>query len=397
MAVAVLALVAARADAAPPQALMLGLVYSAGSGNSALARFDPLALEQLPGQSVSLGTSVGSWAFSPDGRLLAVAGASLTLRLVDLDTMTALGDVRLAARGGTVNGVTWVRQDRLLAVVNTTAGALVVAVDGVTRRVVRSTQLRRPFGYALGRLPNGLAFLLDSNGRFAAAQVAVVDADGHVRVATIGAVSIGSVQRRARGEILVRRRGAGLAVDPVGRRAYLVAADDRVAELDLDSLAVSYQRPQRQLAKAIEGSFRVARWLGGGLIAISGADYATASGRTTGTPIGVRLLDVGAWRLRILDPKATGFLLANGLVLAESSSTGRPGLQATAYGADGRERYRLDLSGSTWLTTAGAIGYACRDDLLEQIVDLSAGTVLRDDAALAAIRCPRPLSGDSPW
>ncbi len=390
LAVAALGLPAARASPAS----LPGLVYTAGYGNSILMRFDPVTLERT-GPSVRLGGPASSWSYSPQRRFLVVASWPQTLTVVNVETMRALGRIRLAPGGGLVKAVFWVRPDRVLAVRDTPAGALVVAVDPLARRIVRRTQLARPFGHGLGRLPDGVAFLLDSRRGLAPVQVAVVDAEGRVRIATVNRAVIGSAERGSGAAIVLERQTPGFAVDPVGRRAYVVDAAIRIAQIDLETLAVTYRGGLRSLAKkSIGGSFRSAQWLGGGLIAVSGADYASPPGAGAGPkPVGLRLVDVRAWTTRTLEPTAASFRVAGNLLLVEGSES-RYALRATAYGLDGRERYRLDLAGSTWMKKQGRLGYACRDALLRSVVDLTTGTVLRSGFT-PSTRCPTLLAGDS--
>jgi len=293
-----------------------------------------------------------------------------------------------------VHAVSWVAPNRVLAVVNTPYGARVVAIDPLARRVVRRTKLKRPFAHAVARLPDGLAFLLGPRRGLAPVQVAVVDVEGRVRIATVGSAAIGSVARGSGAGMVLERHTPGFAVDPVGRRAYVVNAGNRIVEVDLETMAVSYPGPLRTLAKSIAGSYRDARWLGGGLIAVSGSDRAT--GATAGvrpTLAGVRIVNVRSWTTRTIDPAAEGFDVAGELLLVMSSES-RYALRATAYGFDGRERYSLDLAGSTWMKEQGRLGYACRDALLRSVVDLATGAVLRSGFA-PSTRCPTLLAGDS--
>ncbi len=157
--------------------------------------------------------------------------------------------------------------NRILAVVEAPSGAVVTTVDPLAGRVVRTTRLSRPFGYQFDRLPDGLVFLLGDRNRSGPAQVAVVDAQGETRVATVRQAAVGS---------------AGLAVDPVGRRAYLVDGE-RVFGVDLRTLDSSDSGPLRTLAKAPLRSIRSARWLGNGLLAVSGLDR-DATGSTPARP-----------------------------------------------------------------------------------------------------------------
>ena len=372
------------AAAASPRATVPGLVYTPGYGNSILMRFDPLTLERS-GPRVRLGGPASSWGRSPGGRYLAVASRGRVLTVVEAATFRVTWRAKLAEGSGLVHAISWVRPDRVLAVVDTPGGALVVAVDPGARRIVRRTRLARPFAHALTRVPGGLVFLTRPRSRIAPAQLAVADAEGRVRLARVSRAAIGST---VHDDGRFDSRSPGLAVDPATRRAYVFYAGDGVAQVDLDTLTVQYRGAQRTLAKSIGGSFRTAHWLGDGLIALSGADTPATAPGTRAKPIGLRLVDVRAWTSRTIDPAAEGFTVAGKLLLV-ADSVHRYGLKVTAFGVDGRERYRLDLTGSTWLRAQGARGYVCRDAVLTSIVDLRTGAVLRNSPA--ATRCPTLL------
>jgi hypothetical protein len=358
-------------DARASSPAVPGLVYTPGYGNSIVARYDPVTLERS-GPRVRLGGNANSWSWSPRRRYLAVASSPQRLTVIEVATMRVVSRTRLAPGGGVTRAVTWAG-DRVLAVVEAPSGAVVTSVDPLAGRAVRTTRLARPFAYQLDRLPDGLVFLLGARNRSGPALVAVVDATGEPRVATVRQARVGSV---------------GLAVDPVGRKAYL-AEGERVFTVDLRTLAVSDQGPLRTVAKAPLGSERSARWLGNGLLAVSGLDRDAVSAK----PAGLRLVDVRDRTSRTIDPMATSFTVAAGLLVVEDRSS-RRALNVTAYGFDAGQRYRLDLTGSTWMKKQGRLGYACRDAFLRSVVDLDRGSVLRSGFP-ARMRCPTLLVGDS--
>lgn len=365
---------------ASSEATVPGLVYTPGYGNSIVARYDPLTLGRS-GPRVRLGGNASSWAWSPQRRYLAVASYPQRLTIVEVSAMRVVARVRLAPGGASVRAVTWAR-DRVLAVVETPRGALVTAVDPLDGRVVRRTRLSRPFASEFGRLPDGLVFLLGAQGRIAPAQAAVVDSEGRTRIVTARPVSAGLVPR-------VEQRRPGLAVDPVGRNAYVVGAEG-IVRVDLDTLAVSKRAPLRTLAKFFTGSSRSSRWLGGGRLAVSGSDWSeTVSGSA-----GLRIVDVRDWTTRMADRTASSFTVVGELLLVENAPS-RRALDVTAYGFDGTVRYRLSLDGATWLKKHGRLGYTCRDAFLRSAVDLATGRIVRSGFP-ARMRCPTLLVDDSP-
>ena len=360
-----------------------GLVYTPGYGNSIVTGYDPMTLGRS-GPRLRLGGNASSWSWSPQRRYLAIASYPQRLTILDVAGMRVVARVRLAPGGGVARAVTWAG-NRVVAVVEAPSGAVVTAVDPPSGRVVRTTRLSRPFAFQFGRLSDGLVFLLGARNRIAPAQIAVVDAEGKTRVATVRQAAVGMRVRSDRFE----QRVPGLAVDPVGRKAYLVDGE-RVFGVDLRTLTVSDPGPLRTLAKVTSGSVRSAQWLGGGLLAVSGRDWKAdaASG-----PAGLRIVDVRDRTARVVDAGASSFTVAAKHLLVESAPS-RRALNVTAYGFDGRQRYRVELAGSTWLKKQGRLGYACRDAYLRAVVDLETGRTVRSSFA-PAMRCPTLLVDDS--
>jgi hypothetical protein len=186
----------------------------------------------------------------------------------------------------------------------------------------------------------------------------------------------------------VDHRSPGLAVDPEGRRAFVVAPRV-VAKVDLASLRVSYHelgsREPAAVAKTSTGFWRRAQWLGGGLLAVSGSD--STSMRTQ--PAGLLVVDTRTWRVRTLDRGASAFVLEGGLLLA----TGSGGF--AGYDLDGAKRFAL-FDGLqafvaevyrgrayVWVTRAGGPQEPLR------IVDLASGQVVGERGA----PLPRLLDG----
>lgn len=197
-----------------------------------------------------------------------------------------------------------------------------------------------------------------------------------------------------------RERIPGLAVSPDGRRAVVVPAGGRVAEIELDSLRVSYHdlsepisllgrlrnwlEPEAQ-AKVTEGPERYARWLGDRYVAVTGMDYhGLSEGEVDASPAGLRLIDTRDWSVRTLADEATGIIVVRDLLLAfggpYSPDAGGEGIGLRAYGADGKERFQVlgsELVG--WVETAWPYGYVphANDETKVDVVDLRAGRVVR--------------------
>lgn len=395
-----LALPAATAGGAParlpatlnsgPPTPVLGIDDSVMGGQ--LAWFDPSSLKMLKGRKAPLARHTCSWAFSADRARVALGACNDDeLRFVNARAMRVAGDLRLGPFAYDPSGLTWLRPDRLLVLLSGPDDDQVAVVDPALRRVVRRVALpERRYG-APARLADGIVLLQGPSGSFGPARVVVVDAEGELRVATVERITIGSVAENPdSGEPSAIVRGAGFAVDPDGRRAFVVGPDLLTAEVDLDSLHVEYHAPGSSLlsrllgwlqpaavAKAVSGPSRTAMWLGNGLVAVAGADYAhtrDAQGHEAvqTTPFGLRIVDTRDWRWRTIDREATWFTAGAGVLVVDHQD--EHGVRtAVAYGYDGVERYRVVLAARSWLSLSGGLGYVCEENRLRRVVDGAAG------------------------
>jgi hypothetical protein len=412
-----------RAAKEPP---VLGISQRWSGGR--LAWFEPLTLRMLPGRKAPLGGHEGSWAFSADRAILAISSCgdaqSREIRFVNARAMRALGDLRILLSADCTRSLTWLAPRRLLAVVQSGGYAAIVAVDPVAREVLRREPL--PAGpWATGRTRDELVVLLGNHGSFAPARLAVVDADGRIRIATIDRIRAGTIEDREGSEFRSRAIQPGLAVDPETRRAFLIPHAGPVAEIDLRTLAVSYHELDRPSllgrllrwltpaaqAKVLEGPIRNARWLGDGMIAVSGVDYSLAPNaggepQMVAAPAGVSLIDTRSWTSRMIDDEGSGFAVGAGLVVAQGGrwDSGEergfgPGLRA--FGLDGRERWRHRPGEYLWMDPAGPLGYIQISDLSTEVVDLVSGSVratVRWDVGNPTIQQPQLLAAQvSDW
>jgi hypothetical protein len=139
-----------------------------------------------------------------------------------------------------------------------------------------------------------------------------------------------------------------------GRHAYVIPAAGPVAEVDLDSLRVSYHssawRHTAAQAKASEGATRHALPIGE-LIAVFGRDdetFTDADGRLNerGHPSGLDLIETRNWSMRKLDGAATWAVLGGGRLFAtqytwDSSTQTISGMGVAAYDLDGQKHFHL--------------------------------------------------------
>jgi hypothetical protein len=231
-----------------------------------LARLDPRTLRPLPGPRIKLRYGISSYGWSPDRSLLVLGD-------VDDDVLHLIDPVRLR-RLGTIR-------------------------FGIVAR-------------ALDQIGPALLSVLDDRGRIETvllprARVGFQHPPDWDRPGAYGI-----------------SRDAALAVDPEGGRAFVVAPDAPIAEVDLASLQVTDRQP-RQPASLLR---RLAHWLvppaeassapghpggpaGSGMggwrcwAARPGGRRRSPELRQERRSIGLKLVDVRAWTVRPLDPAAT--------------------------------------------------------------------------------------------
>jgi hypothetical protein len=333
-------------------------VVEFGLGRHGLVRVDPRTLRARPGRAVPLAGHVHGWSFSPDrAQLVLGTDGSAELRFVDLRRMRVVGDVRID-RAGSVFATSWAGPRRVLAVVLRPGccglgDTTVVGVDTARHRVV----WRRTLGGSLQageRFRLSLVLVLGPRGRsIGPSQLVVVGPDGRVRSASLAEIPSGLGGAGGRG--ISRDWNPGLAVDPSGARAFVVQAGAPVAEVDLRTLHVRYhtlsERSSSLATKAAEGPRRQARWLGHGLLAVTGKDSHASMGSNGAeaqweTAAGLRLIDTRRWTVRTIDARASDVALASGTLLASSllwdSRAGTvSGSGLTGYALDGMRRFHV--------------------------------------------------------
>ena len=138
----------------------------------------------------------------------------------------------------------------------------------------------------------------------------------------------------------------------------------------------------------------MARWLGSGVLAVTGGDEAMfkdANGepRMSWTPAGLRLIDTNSWGSKVIDRGADSFTLTGDTLLAtgsrwdsrdEASSTG---MGFAAYGLDGTRKLSV-LRGRSLVV---ALAFRARAYLAGgnnqplKVVDLGSGKLMKDRKA----------------
>jgi hypothetical protein len=207
----------------------------------------------------------------------------------------------------------------------------------------------------------------------------VVDAAGNVRQIALAQIRVG-LRYASPGRPFATVAHPGLAVDPDGGRAFVVPAGDRLAEIDLATLRVTYRDTSETrsmfarfrdwidppaYAKGLNGPSRQAVWLGDGKLAVTGSDSSENATRMAVSASGLRIVDARSWKYRKLDGGVSSVRLAGGMLLATGGSYSFEGENRTetaigviGYSLDGTERYRAFADASVGFSSYGGRGYA---------------------------------------
>jgi hypothetical protein len=361
---------------------LLGLTW--GDRGAALVAVDPRLLEPVAGRRISF-FGAGAWAYSPDRTRLALAarcqvggGLSWGITVVDVERLRARGCLWLDPPGAMV----WSEPRRLLAV----TGDEVVSIDPVRLRILARSPLPTGQLVAKAASPRGLVLLYASEG---VGRLVVIDEAGTARSVPLD-LPAGVQPAQAR---LIE---PGLALDPTGRRAFVVTSAGFVAEVALDTLAVVYRelhenvsllgrlaawlQPAAQ-AKELPQATRIAFWLGNGMLAVAGTTWTDGRAR----PAGLSIVDTRAWSVRELDPTVSDLTVSQGRIVAHGPSAG-----VVVYDLGGRLLYRRFAGRSAWINAVyGGRIYATVDGV--RVLDLATGK----QVGRRALAPPRLLLGRS--
>jgi hypothetical protein len=334
------------------------------------------------------------WSYSPDRRHVVVAvhrHADLhgghpraLLRFVDASKLRVVRNVALGR--ASVTSIAWLTQRRVLAL----STDQLIVVDSAFGRVVERQFLGAETLLLAVRTAHSMVALTAPLGSIGPARLLVFDERGSLRRVVIEKIAAGEM---GTGDVPSYHH-PGLAVEPRGARAYVVSPDGVVAEVDLTTLVVAYHAPAGRSsslswAKASAGPSRYARWLGDGLIAVSGRNehaYRDLEGyvQLRNEAAGLKIVDTRSWTVRTLDPNASGFSLAGRQLLAtawlwDSAAQRMSGIGLAAYTFNGRKRFHLFERNPVTLQLVfrGRAYVGIGDgDPLHTIVDLARGRVV---------------------
>jgi hypothetical protein len=385
--------------AGPERSSVLGLLW--GGESAVLARLQARTLRPL-GRRIEVGGG-GDQALSPEGGVLAVASAVTSgpsadsgrseLELVNVRSLRRIGRLELGM-SGLVSKIVWDEPNRIVVLLDDPPR--IVTVETRPLRATSSAAVRGRV-VASDAEAGRLVLLLAPTGSIGPSQLALVESDGGVRTVALPEILAGWEAVDVAGDPHgLRQQLPGLAVSPDGTRAVVVPAGDRVAEIELDPLRVSYHElsertsPFRRLytwlegeakAKTVEGPDRFALWLGGDKVAVTGTNYLSLrDGEFEASPAGLSLLDTRDWSVRTLADQAAGMVAVRDLVLAFgwAHSENDAGIGLRAYGADGEERFHLFGNAPLdWVDAAWPYAYVPRGGGKRfDVVDLRSGHVV---------------------
>ena len=390
---------AAVARTVPKASAVLAIVEA--YNGSRLLWLDPATLRPFTKRSVSLPGGAWSPVLSPAGRYVAVGGpGSVGIRIVDLRHMRVTARVAaLRYSSRRLVPLAWPERRRLL-VLDSPQDArgspeALVAIDPVAGKVVARTVRASTAKAWADWVPTGrqLVVLSQPTEEMGSARLVVFGPGGGILKATDVGIVAGVWPEGPPGS---RIADPGLTVDPGERRAFVVDSQT-LAQVDLDTLEVSYMRltesrsllsrllgwlePAAQ-AKLASGFSRQATWLGNEMLAVSGATF----GGARSTPAGLYVVDATTGATRMLEPRASAQRFSQGFLLAFGASRDganvESGMGLAAYSREGVRLWNALGDEPVWLVETAA-GYAyvpTPDEVFPRgvrVVDLSTGDVLR--------------------
>jgi hypothetical protein len=373
----------------PPEARVLA-AWSHSRGNE-LYWANARTLAPAGSHSLVLPYFTSGAVRSPDGTTLAIGvGDKGVVQFVTAKGLRSLGTVYVGS--AYVHSLLWVSPRRLLVSLGGQP-TRVAAVDPVTRSVIGKRDLD---GIIVSSSPadGALVLLVAPASGIGSASLALYDGES-LRTASLPGIVAGWKEDDAKGgdEPLLRQSVPGLAVDRADERALVVAAGDRVVEVDLATLALTehdlaepvsllgrlrnWLEPSAE-AKAMDGPERAAVWLPSGLVAVSGAHWTTDGSDIDVTPAGLVLIDPSDWSVNRVSDEASTVTFEHGTLAASGYRPGSAEQTLTAFDDRGRWRFSLVRDNADLSQIEGGYLYAgWNNGRRYEVVDLRTGTTVR--------------------
>jgi hypothetical protein len=362
---------------------------------------------------------VAAWAYASDRERLVLATEAEsgstdpipTIQFVHSFSVQRYGSTRLS--DGHVAALSW-GDGYVNAVVQRwccPASTEIVTIDPTSQKI-RSRQRLPNALVQSARVGSTLVLLVGPSTGIGAASLVVVAPDGGIRSTSLGQISAGTDAPQEDGDVdftRLHQNIPALAVDPDTNRAFVVPGNGAAAAVSLGSLAVSYHDVAQPVslfgrvhdwlepkarAKGLNGPIRTARWLGNGVLVVTGGDEAAfkdANGdpRMTWTPAGLKLIDTNSWASKVVDRGADSFTVDGGILLATGSrwdsrdEASATGMGLAAYGLDGTRHLSVfgGRSVSVVLAFRARAFVAAGSDHTMKVVDLARGKLMKDRRA----------------
>jgi hypothetical protein len=295
-----------------------------------LVEVDARTLEPLPGRGVHLRGHNGAGAVAPDGLRVAVGGWK-SVRIVNLTRFEVAAD--LPKPHGYSAVVSWGHPRRIVVVseVFRRNRVDVLVLDAGSGRMLSRRAFAAEDGSPLvAQTANGaVAFLLRPRTGIGPTRLVHTDAEGRSRLVRLDQIASGV--EYPDGIPAARFVWPALALDADGTRAFVVGANDLVAEVDLAHGHVEYHALEPSLslaarlrswlepsaeAKSSDRTQVGALWLGDGRLALYGyRTTAIADGEVTEAR-GFRLVDTADWSVEMVDDEVVSLDRTGDVVLA---------------------------------------------------------------------------------
>lgn len=369
---------------------------------------------------VRLYNSVRAWAFAPEASAIALAtqpeasDGGAKLHFVEPWLLSRVAVSRLP--WGNVAALAW-GDDRVNVVLQDSGQIEIVSVDAATHRVSVAAKID---GALVGsdRAGGRLVLLTAPAHGIGTASLVVIEPTGVLRSVTLAETQAGTDtgdEDSPPDFAKMRQNIPALAVEPDAGRAFVIPANGSVAEVSLSTLAVSYHslaqpvsllgrlhdwvEPKAE-AKGLTGPVRTARWLGSGVVAVTGGDEtatvdASNQVHVSWAPAGLTLIDTNTWGTKLIDRGADSFAVDGDSLLVTGSTwsdSDRTGMGLAVYGFDGARKLSV-FRGDAARVVLAFRGKAYVDlgrPYTATVVDLASGRILADRHAPLA----RLLIGD---